>query len=353
MLFHAELAEESTDAYLVQLILTLEGAVDGPRLRRASRTLLGRHPNLRTAFTRLPSGDAVQVVGSGGEARWSEIDLSVLGERAAATRLTELLDEDRATPFDVTVAPLVRIMLVHMPGGAHRLVFTNHHILFDGWSTPLLLEELVTLYLTGGDDDALPRPRPHRGYLQWLARQDRDAAVDAWVRAVADVDDPTLLLPGRAAATEAYTESRDLAYRLDAATSDRLRELTRARGVTLNTVVQASWGIVLGLLTGRDDVVFGATVSGRPPHVAGIETMIGLFINTIPVRVRLDPYARLGELLDRVQAAQSAMLDHHHVGLPEIQRAAGRARSSTRSRCSSRTRPVVRWRRTPTSTGCG
>ncbi|MCL2533212.1 MAG: amino acid adenylation domain-containing protein [Nocardiaceae bacterium] len=321
MMFHSELSA-AADAYLVQLVLKLGGTVEVPRLQRAARALLGRHSNLRTAFVRGPGGDAVQVVQDSVDVPWAEVDLGGYGEPDAVARMSELLDADRTTPFDLSRAPLIRITLVHMPGDAERIVITNHHILFDGWSTPLLLEELFTLYEADGDPSGLPTAGSYRRFLWWLTTRDEANALRAWTDAVAGAVEPTLLAD-RSATADRYTESRDLLYRLDAATTDRLRARARQQGITLSTVVQTAWGIVLGLLTGRDDVVFGATVSGRPPDLAGVESAVGLFINTVPVRIRLDSYESLGELLERVQAEQSTMLDHHHAGLDGIQRAAG------------------------------
>ncbi|MFE3293293.1 amino acid adenylation domain-containing protein, partial [Rhodococcus sp. NPDC059234] len=323
MFFHAELADASVDAYLVQLILTLGGDVDSPRLQRAIRVVLDRHANLRTAFVRAPDGEGVQIVQDGVAAPWTETDLRASTGPAASEQFGDILAADRTRPFAMATPPLLRIRLVRMPDGTCRLILTNHHILLDGWSTPLLLAEFVSLYAIDGDPSPLPRVRPNRDYLAWLASADRSAALRAWTDALDGRDEPTLLVREGSATTSQSTPSLDVPYELDAAATQRLRALARERGVTLNTVVSVGWAIVLGLLTGRDDVVFGSTVSGRPPHVPGIESMIGLFINTVPVRIRLDPAETLGALLDRVQAEQSSLLDHHHLGLTDIQRAAG------------------------------
>ncbi|WP_240483120.1 non-ribosomal peptide synthetase, partial [Rhodococcus opacus] len=322
MLFHAELADESVDAYLVQLILDLGGDVDAERLRRAAGALLDRHPNLRSAFCHDTEGGAVQVVAGRVAVPWREIDLSGLDEDAATAEVERLLAADRTTPFDMTTAPLIRFLLVRTAGGRCRLVSTNHHILLDGWSMPLMIRELLTLYATNADLVPLPRVRDYRDYLAWMNRRDTGLSARAWADALAGVEEPTLLVPADRA-RQLSTVSREWVFDLDEDRTDRLRESARARGLTLNSILQTAWGIVLGMLTGRDDVVFGATVSGRPPELSGIETMVGLFINTVPVRVTLRPEETLGALLERVQAEQAAMLDHHYTGLAEIQDAAG------------------------------
>ena len=319
LLFHALMADESTDPYVVQLVVELRGALDPRRLRRAGQLLLDRHANLRTAF--VADAGPVQVVDEGVEAPWTELDLSELDDQAREREWDLLLAADRATRFDPARAPLLRWMLVTTGPQRYRLVLTNHHLLLDGWSLPLLLRELVVLYGTDGDVAALPEARPYRDFLEWRAGQDRAASLEVWRRVFDGADEPTLLSP--ADPGRRYTRSRDVLGELNEEQTAALTELAQARGVTLNTVLQTAWAIVLGSATSRDDVTFGSTVSGRPAQIPGIESMIGLFVNTVPVRVRLDPAARLGQLLDRVQADQTALLDHHQVGLAEIEQIAG------------------------------
>ena len=198
-----------------------------------------------------------------------------------------------------------------------ELVFTYHHALVDGWSTPLLTSELVALY--GGA--TLPPAIPYRNYLGWLAGQDQSAGEGAWRTALAGLDEPTLLAGSGRLRDPALPDA--VSQSLPAALSDGLTALARDRGVTLNTVLQLGWGVLLARLTGRTDVVFGATVSGRPAELPGVESMIGLFINTVPVRVRYRPAEPIADVLDRLQDQQATLLPHQHVGLAETQRLAG------------------------------
>jgi hypothetical protein len=218
---------------------------------------------------------------------WTEYDLSSLPVEARAAELGRRLDAEQARPFDVARPPLLRMALVRTGPQTHHLVLTNHHLLLDGWSRSPLLADLSALYAGTAD---LPPVVPYRNYLAWLAGQDLDVARAGWREALAGLDEPTLL--ARAGSTLSVPEQVrpaghdvELSEELTAA----LVALARGRGLTLNTLVQAAWGVLLGRLTGRSDVVFGATVAGRPAELDGVESMIGLFINTVPVRVRCAP----------------------------------------------------------------
>ncbi|MFI7663689.1 amino acid adenylation domain-containing protein [Nocardia sp. NPDC049526] len=318
LLFHAQLADGAVDAYIVQLSVELGGRVDADRLRRAARTLLGRHPNLRTAFVRDRAREPVQVVYRQVDVPFAELDLAEHDDTAAA--LEQVMDGDRH--FDVTVAPLLRLTLIRIAPQQYRLLLSMHHILIDGWSTPLLIRELLILYAGDGDPSALPPVRPYRDYLMWLSGQDRVGAETAWAQALEGVAEPTLLAPeDRGRRTTAA--AREVQVQLSQDHTAALVEVAHQHETTLNTVVQAAWALVLANATAREDVVFGTTVSGRPPQLPGIESMIGLFVNTVPVRVRLDHRESLAQLLRRIQTEQAALLDHHHLGLARIQQVAG------------------------------
>ncbi|MFC9362658.1 amino acid adenylation domain-containing protein, partial [Rhodococcus sp. NPDC057014] len=314
LLFHAQLSEHRLDAYQVQLVLDLRGTVDPARLRRAAQGLLDRHANLRVAFADTGNGP-VQVVLDSATAPWTDVDLSDLDDSA-------FLAADRAVPFEMSEAPLLRFTLLRTAPDRYRLVLTHHHILLDGWSTPLVIKDLLVLYATDGDPTALPRVTPYRDYLQWIGRQDHERSTAAWVSALAGADEPTFVAPA-AHGEQSFAEPEDVRLEVGEEKTRALESLARERGLTMNTFVQVAWGLVLTTLGTREDVTFGATVSGRPPAVAGIESMVGLFINTVPVRLRLRREETLAELLQRFQREQSALLDHHYLGLTEIQRAVG------------------------------
>ncbi|TQM78740.1 non-ribosomal peptide synthase protein (TIGR01720 family)/amino acid adenylation domain-containing protein [Saccharothrix saharensis] len=317
-LFHALYDRDGLDVYTVQMATELTGPVDVPALRAAADALLRRHANLRVGFRHKGLDRPVQVVRREVRAPWREVDLT--GGADPEAGYAELVDEERARRFDMARAPLLRFVLVVLPGGVHRLLLTMHHILMDGWSTPVFLDELFTLYEHAGDDSSMPRVTPYRDYLGWLKRQDVDGALAAYDDVLAGLDGPTLV---GSAATNAPVVPDGVLVELDDELTDALTRTTRARGWTMNTLAQGAWGVVLGRYLGRRDVVFGGTVSGRPAELPGVETMLGLFINTLPVRVTWTAGQSLGELLTAVQDRQAGLIAHQHVGLADVQRRTG------------------------------
>ncbi|GAA5090149.1 hypothetical protein GCM10023319_42200 [Nocardia iowensis] len=321
LLFHAMMTQATVDVYTMQAVVDLGGALDVERLRAAAQGIIDRYPNLRTAFVTDSEGQAVQVVLDRIEAPWREVDLTELPAEQRTAELRRQVAADQATHFDMAVPPLLRFTLFRTDAAQWHLAITTHHILLDGWSMPLLMRDLLVLYAVRGDQSALPRVASYRNFLGWLAGRDRAASLRAWATALDGVNEPTQLAPQPRSA-EQY-EIGKLITELD---EDRTRQLTKHAaelGVTVNTLVQAAWGILLGRLTGRGDVVFGATVSGRPAELPGVESMVGLFINTLPVRLRIDDRQTIGKLLERLQHDQADLLEHHYVGLTDIQRVAG------------------------------
>ncbi|WJY42758.1 amino acid adenylation domain-containing protein [Streptomyces sp. P9-2B-2] len=322
MLFHSMLADTSSDPYHMQLVFHLAGQVVPRRMRAAAQALLNRYANLRTAFVNDSTGRLVQIVLDGVELPWRELDLSDLAEGDCEDVFERLLAEDQATRFDPAVSPLLRMTLVRMGPERSELVFTANHALFDGWSLPLLMQDLLRLYGSSGDASVLPRARSYRDFLAWLSQQDREESARVWAKEFLELEEPTTLVPG-AGPGAAQGGHGQIEVPLPADVTRQLSRRAAELGVTLNTVVQGAWAMVLGQLTGRQDVVFGATVSGRPPAVAGADTMVGLFINTVPVRVPCSPGDTFAGLLTGLQARQAALMDHHPYGLTEIQEAIG------------------------------
>ncbi|MFC7728346.1 amino acid adenylation domain-containing protein [Actinomadura keratinilytica] len=326
--FHALVDGSSGNVYVVQHLIELRGALDAAALRRAAQAVLDRHTPLRAGFARLGDGRMVQFVPREPAALpWREIDLSGLdaGERAA--RAAAVAAEERTRGFDLERPPLLRCTLLRHGPEHHTLVLMFHHIVADGWSVQIMLRDLLHFY---GAADAPPAVTPYRDYLAWLARRDREAALAAWRLALDDLDGPTRLAAALPAPPDAAGADPDPSRRRadvrvelpEQATAD-LAACARRHGLTLGTLVQGAWGLLLGRMTGRTDVVFGTAVSGRGADVAGIESMVGMFVNTLPVRMRWRPGEPAAAALARFQDEQSALLDHQHLGLARIQRLAG------------------------------
>ncbi|WP_067646988.1 non-ribosomal peptide synthetase [Nocardia harenae] len=309
-------AEPGPDYYVMQFALELPADVAMDRLYAAGLALLDRHAVLRTVFAHTADGTPVQLVYERVPLPWRHF------EPVPDADLPALRAAERAEPMDPGVAPLLRMTVYRTESGRAHLTLTLHHLLLDGWSMPLLVRDLLVLYAGGPE---LPAPRPYRDYVQYLAERDREAATAAWAAALDGVE-PTLLAPALAAfAGPVPAEQRDevgtAVVEVDATRTAALGALATGTGVTLATVVQAAWALVLGGAVGSADVVFGAVVSGRSAELAGAEEMVGLFATTVPVRVHTGGPGTVRTLLTRLQSEQAALLDHHHLGLAEIQRA--------------------------------
>jgi amino acid adenylation domain-containing protein len=320
LLFHSIYHTDGVDVYITQTVLDLEGPLRTRDLREACRGLLCRHPNLRAGFVQLTSGRTIQAIPREFTVPWTELDLTA--DVAPDTALQRVLEADQRRRFDPAVPPLIRFALARLAPQRHVLVLTAHHILLDGWSMPILLRDLVHLYSSGGEPGELPPPVPYHSYLGWLEKQDRAPAAAAWRRALAGIEEPTVVAPAVDLAGPTGMPgrvSRELSTELTAA----LAGTARSRGLTLNTVVQGAWALLLSQLTGRHDIVFGSTVSGRPPELPGVEEIVGLLINTLPVRVRVDLAESLADLLTRVQNDQLSLMPYQYLGLADIHRLVG------------------------------
>ncbi|MEY9996255.1 amino acid adenylation domain-containing protein/non-ribosomal peptide synthase protein (TIGR01720 family) [Streptomyces sp. V4I8] len=312
LLHHTRLADTDADTYQVQLVFAFDGPVDAARMRAAGQALLDRHAVLRTAYVPNAAGDLVQLVVDGIELPWREVELFT-------DDMEDFLTADRTEPFDPATPPLLRLTLARVGAERTRLVLTAHHALFDGWSEPLLLHDLIRLY---GDPGAAPRtPRPFKDFLVWLTGQDREDSVRAHARALDGLAGPTLITPAEHGEGPGGFGTLDVDLAPDEARA--LARRAAERGTTLNSMVQAAWSVLLAETTGGTDVVFGTTVSGRPPALPDVDDIVGLFINTLPVRARCTPWTTLADLAAELQSTQSALLEHHHTGLVDIHEATG------------------------------
>ncbi len=327
MLFHTLFDTQEKDrapSYVNQLCVDAEG-LDAARFAAAWGAALARHDVLRTGFLAQPGATTAPLQWV---ARSPELPLRELDWRAEAAapglpaRLDALAREERARGFALAEPPLMRLVLVRLGEQRHHLIWTAHHLLLDGWSTSRLLGEVLREY--GGVRPAARRGR-FRDYIAWLAGRDARASERYWRDLVAPVRSGTHLAGAVAAPRQPSPGHAEHVHPLDAAAFEGLAQAARAQRVTMNTLVQAAWLIVLQRYTGQPSVVFGATVAGRPQELPGAQDMLGLFINTLPVVGTPSPAMLGGDWLRAVQAQNLASREHEHTPLYEIQRWAGTA----------------------------
>ncbi len=308
---------DDADPYVIAMTADVVGPLDVSLLRECAGTMLSRHPNLRASFVHGNLSRPVQVIPSSVELPWRCV-------RAVPDEVGVLEAEERRRRFDVGRGPLIRFLLIELPDQHWHLAVVAHHIVIDGWSLPLFVSEMLALYRAAGDTAALPSPpRPYRDYIGWLAGRDQMASRALWAEHLKALDGPTLLSPALTATPPQAGIPRQTTLRLDRDATTALAEAARTRGVTLNTLVQMAWATMLSALTGRGDVAFGVTVSGRPGELAGVETMVGMFINTVPSRVRLDPRKTVGTQCLALQRESAALRDHSYLGHAELRSIAG------------------------------
>ncbi len=327
MLFHSLYAGEGGDLYFEQFTADLGGTLDEGAFAAAWQRVVERHPALRTAFLWQGVERPLQLVRRAAAVPWMSEDWRGLAAADVETRWRQLLAADRARGFDLSRAPLLRLALVRTGEEERRLVWSSHHILFDGWCFSLLLNEVFALYAAAvaGREPHLPSPRPYRDYIAWLAARDPTEALDAWRRLLAGFTDPTPMPFDRPAALDRKHGGRpddycERTHVLPAPLTRDLEALAQRLRVTLNTLVQGAWALLLSRYAQTSDVTFGTVVSGRPPELPGVESMVGLFINTVPVRVEVPGDEAVAAWLPRLQAEQAGLRQHEWTPLAEIQK---------------------------------
>ena len=322
MLFHARYSNKAEDQYIVQLALEFKGNLDPARLHRALDALLYRHQNLRVSFQQNDRGQPLQIVHADCTIPWHEYDLTALEPVERDQRAISIETEDCRTRFACEHAPLMRATLLRISPDQHRLLLTQHHLLCDGWSGAIQLRDLLALYRNQGDVDSLPRQPVFRDYLAWLQQQDKQAAREAWRAYLAGMATFTGFAPDNAHIDRAGHAQYEKI--ISPGLANRLETSARQQGLTLATLLQGAWAIFLARLTNTRDICFGNVSSGRQAPVPGIERMLGLLINTTPVRATLDPAEPVFTLLTRLQRDQAVLQPHQHLPLSEIQELVGR-----------------------------
>jgi surfactin family lipopeptide synthetase C len=321
MLFHALIAP-GEETYVEQTRATLRGDLNVEAFRQAWQRVVDRNPVLRTSFVWEDVDEPLQVAHRKVELPLPVEDLRGQPADEQAARVDAFCGADRKQGFDLAAAPLLRLTLLRTEDDAWELVWTHHHALLDGWSLPILLREVFTCYeaLSRGKPLALPATRPYRDYIRYLKSLDDHGAEQFWREALAGYEGPAPLGAERTAAPSGPRErNREREMWLSSETTAALQELARTRQLTINTLAGAAWALMLGRYSRSNDIVYGATVSGRPTALRGAEGMVGLFINTLPVRSRIEEDQPLGEWLAGFQAAQAEARQYEHTPLVQIQ----------------------------------
>ncbi len=318
------LLDAGEDLYFRQFAVRLEGELDAALFERAWRRALERHDVLRTAFLWDGLERPLQVVRQRVELPFAVEDWCRFSGAEQRRRLAAFLAEDRRRGFDLARAPLMRLALLRLGGTAHRLVWTHHHLILDGWSRGLLLQEVLASYdaLCGGSEPEAPPPPPFRDYVAWLERRDAAASEGFWRRQLAGFTAPTPIAAerrnGRPAAARSAMGLRRAA--LPPAAAVAVARLAQRLQISLGTVVHGAWALLLARHGGEDDVVFGSVFHGRSAELPEMDRRIGMLINTLPVRVPVPAAAAVGAWLRELHERFNELRRHEHDALPDIRR---------------------------------
>lgn len=321
MLFHS-LYEPTSGVYVNQLSCDLRGVVDITAFIQAWQQVIDRHTVLRTAFVWDTLEKPLQIVGRQVTLPWQLDDWRSLSDAEQQQRLQAWLHADRQQGFDLAKAPLMRLTLIQLDAATYRMIWSHHHLLLDGWSVALIFKEVLACYqaLCQAQPLNLPAPQPYRDYIAWLQRQDQSQAEAFWRSHLQGFVEPTPLMGTEIQPPGTTTGRRErVEMTLSPTLSAALRSLTQQHRLTLNTVMQGAWALLLSYYSRQDDVVFGSTTAGRPLELANVDTRVGLFINTLPTRIRFSPDAALLPWLQQIQVQQLETRQYEYCSLVDIQ----------------------------------
>ncbi|RZM73098.1 hypothetical protein C3B51_21300, partial [Pseudoalteromonas rubra] len=317
MIYH-DLLQQDASLYTTLTHFDVAGDVDASAMQQAWQKVIARHAILRTSFSVFDDADIHQVVHHNALIEMDVLDWQQVPAEQLRSQLSELHHSIKAKGFSFDLAPLMSLTLVRLSGHKAQLIWAHHHVLTDGWCQATLFSEVLGYYqsLTAGQSLTLPPAANYEDYIQWLCNQDREEARTFWHAELAGVSAPTQLqLPAATCDLPRYEEVK---WTSDEQLTGQLSQFAQRHQVTANAVLQLAWAYTLHRYSGQSDVCFGTTLSGRPPEVANVEQMIGLFINTVPVRVQLDHQASIGSQLQQLHRAHSQREQHGYLPLPEI-----------------------------------
>ncbi|WP_339511805.1 non-ribosomal peptide synthase/polyketide synthase [Pseudomonas sp. RL_15y_Pfl2_60] len=323
MLFHS-LLHENSGVYLMQDRYRIGGAIDEVAFIESWRQVVALHPSLRASFQWKTQKQPVQVIHREVKVPLDTIDLRGLAPDQQEARIRSLLDDEQKVGFNLSKPPLIRFRLVRLADESYEFIRSFHHILMDAWCISLVTVDFLNVYeaLCNDRTPHLKRPRPFRDYIQWLQRQDANKAEQFWRGQLQGLNAPTPLTVDNGVSRDRYTDAvlvDDQLIHLSEEETQALAAFCRAQRITPNTFFQGAWSLLLSRYSGQQDVIFGVTVAGRPAELAGVAEMIGLFINTLPLRVSVDPEASLGQWLNALQGLNLDMRDYEHTPLTDIQ----------------------------------
>ncbi|MFL6332308.1 MAG: amino acid adenylation domain-containing protein, partial [Pyrinomonadaceae bacterium] len=320
MLFHSLYAPAS-GTYFEQMNCRLAGGLDVAAFTRAWQRVIERHAVLRTAFVWEGLDEPLQVVLKEVASPFKELDWSELPPSEQQASLETLLAAERAAGFELSKAPLMHLILIKLGAGAYEFIWSHHHALLDGWCVSILLREVFELYraFSAGEELRLEPAASYRNYIAWLKRQDLGQAERFWRETLKGFESPTRLTGAHAEEGAESFERAVEEVQLSAELSAQLQALARQNQLTLNTLMQGAWALLLSRYSGERDVLFGVTVSGRPAELPGVETMMGLFINALPMRVRLTGREQLIPWLKALQAWQVELREYEYTPLVQVQ----------------------------------
>jgi hypothetical protein len=323
MLFHT-LADPEAGHYVEQFVCLLRGELDVAALEGSWHRLIGRHPALRSSIHWSDFDKACQVVHRGTDQPFDYQDWRALTHSDQDDRLTDYLKLDRQLGFELSRPPLSRLAVFRLRDDLHQLVWSIHHVVIDGWCLSVLLHEMLSIYESvakGGEPELRPS-RPFRDYVGWLSRQANERARDRWTQLLGGFTAPTPLaflgaLPARNGSVPEASAERVIS--LSADLTAQIENLGRSRRLTQSTLFQGAWALLLSRYSGRPDVLFGVTVSGRPPELSGVESMVGMFINVLPLRLAVREDSDLLNWLRELQATMVELRKYEAIPVSQIQ----------------------------------
>ncbi|MDJ0674319.1 MAG: amino acid adenylation domain-containing protein [Calothrix sp. MO_167.B42] len=321
LLFHSLYNPESA-VYFEQLHCRLEGHVCVNAVNQAWQTLVNRHGILRTAIITKGQAEPVQIVFRDLDFKVAQQDWRGLSAAAQKQRLQTFLEEDCRQGFVINRPPLMRVTLIRLDEESWEMVWSHHHLLLDGWSQTPLMREFFLLHKSIAEnvEISLPPVRPFSDLLNWIKQKDRDAEQAFWRNYIGGFAShtPLPMMPNR---QPAHTgKSVEIRYSINSKETTLLTQLSRNCNVTLNTIIQGAWAILLNRYSRNQDIVYGITVAGRPPELSGVESMVGPFINTLPLRILVPGSVSLEQWLQDLQQQQVQTRNFEHSSLLDIQR---------------------------------